>query len=318
MAISLIHDGDHGGDDFITTLIMLANPEIFDLKAITAVAGNVNPGQAAINALKAISLSGSKAQVPVYVGPYENFAGKIREGDDAFHSDGLGGVSVPETSLKEQSQDAIDYLAHTLASTDEPLTIMATGPLTNMAYLLSRHPDVKNKIKQIVVMGGGHKIGGNIQPYAEFNFYMDPQGADYVLKSGVPIILHTLDTTSEIVFTKARQEQIKALGKLADGTDFGEMLCKIMRITEHLEIATFGSEGAFMHDENTAVFLAKPELYELTPVRAHVNADPQGAEFGRFVIEEEDQNSTVQFVSALKDHEAAFGFILESLRKIVG
>ncbi len=312
MPIPVIHDGDHGGDDFITTLLFLANPDIYNLIGITTTVGNVGVLQATKNALKAIGLSGISHDIPVYTGSEKSYKGYTHPSDDAFHSDGLGGVVVPETNRVAETEDAVEWLAKTLLASQEKITICATGPLTNMARLIQKYPDVKTRIKEIIVMGGGDKIGGNVKPYAEFNFYMDPEAANFVLNSGVPVVLHTLDTTHQLIFTKDRQAQIAAI----QPADFAKIISGIMRITEDLEKKSFGVEGAFMHDENTALYLAMPELYETKAVNCRVIDDPDHEEYGRFQIIAENEDSTVLFVSNNTDIDRAFSFILESLSVI--
>ena len=310
MTINIIHDGDHGGDDFITTLLFLANPDLFKLRAITTNFGNVSLDVAAMNAQRALDIAG-QADLPVYKGADKPFRIPPKAGDDAFGENGIGDVALPPPSRAPQTQNAIDYMIETLEAADAPLTICPTGPLTNMALLLERAPHLKSKIKELVVMGGGGaRIAGNITPFAEFNFYMDPDAADFVLKSGVNIVLHGLSTTHQVIYAPDRHADILAIPQ------HGEKLSSIMRAAEHLDIKNFGETGAYMHDENVAVYLAHPECYETQRTQLSVNTDSASPEVGNLVIGEADESSSVKLVTHCKDPDAVFRFIATSLVRL--
>ena len=308
--IPVIHDGDHGGDDFITSLLFLSYAEKFKLLGITTVAGNTNSLQAGLNALKAISLA-NRQDVEVHQGSENPFRIKYRLSDDAFGSDGLGGVDFPTADRAILSKkDAVTWMAEQLGVAIIPVTICATGPLTNIAKLLTEFPELHNKIEQIVIMGGGTEPAGNIKPYAEFNFYMDPDAAHLVLNGPVPVVLHTLNTTQSAVYTSDRQSKLKAaLPELLAGK-----IDSVMRITEDLEKKTFGAEGSFFHDHQVCAFLNMPENYELKFFNARVLCDPE-TESGRLMLEPVDKGN-LRVVTRIKDIDAMFDFILEGLRRI--
>ncbi len=310
MKIRLIHDGDHGGDDFITTLMILNNPDRFELLGITTGFGNVSVRTAAENALRAVEMAGSP-DIPVFIGAAAPLLAAAREGDDAFGGDGLGGVNLPPPRGRPQDMPAIEWMIRQLEETATPITFCVTGPATNMALLL-RHIDgqarhLKEKIGAIVMMGGGLAIGGNIQPYAEFNFYMDPDAADYVLASGCDIVLHTLDTTHSIVFHPARQQDVAAL----PGT--GPLFRTMIRAVEHLDMEKFGAEGAYMNDEHTVCWLIDNGLYETKETVLRVNTDEKP---GNLFIA--DSGPAVRLVTRSKNPDAGFAMIFEALEKVAG
>lgn len=313
MPVKIIHDGDHGGDDFITTLLFLAYPEIFDLKAITTVTGNAGVTHTTRNALLALDMAG-RTDIPVYRGADKPLVIDYRLGDDAFGSDGLGNISLESQSpeLQEQGQDAIIWLHDYLQSSPDPITLCVTGPATNIALLLQKFPHIKTKIKQMVIMGGGVEIGGNIKPYAEFNFYMDPDAAHIVLNAGIPVVLHTLDTTQQAIYTKARQDVIRAMepSLLANKID------AIMRITEELEKKAFGAEGSFFHDHQVAAYLAMPDNYKTRKVHAEVLCEPASTEGGRLVVSD-DPDGHVELVTAMIDSDRFFAFVKDGLERIL-
>lgn len=309
MTISLIHDGDHGGDDFITTLLFMAYPALFDVRGITTVLGNTSTDQAARNARKALALS-HRMDVPVRTGAHAPILIPYQLGDDAFGSDGLGGVAFADAG-NALGDNGIGWLADTLRGAPARLTLCVTGPATNVALLLQQHPGIAAHIARIIMMGGGVQVGGNIKPYAEFNFYMDPDAADIVLQSGIPVVLHTLDTTQQTYYGPARQQQILALSP----APLAEKINAVLRITEHLEMKNFGVPGAFFHDSHVAAYMAMPDNYETKQVRARVLRAPH-AEAGRLLVEDDPQGP-VTLVTHLVDDERFFAFLCEGIKRIL-
>ncbi len=307
--MALIHDGDHGGDDFITTMLFAAYPSLFDLHGITTVLGNTHTTQAARNALKALALC-HRRDIPVRSGAEAPLVVPYRLGDNAFGSDGLGQIEMPDAGVAKDTH-AVAWIAEKLATAPEPMTLGVTGPATNIALLLKQYPECRAKIRQIVMMGGGVAIGGNITPYAEFNFYMDPDAAHAVLNAGVPVVLHTLDTTQQTHYGKERQQRVLALSP----APLAEKISAIMRIAEGLDIEKFGVEGAFFHDEHVCGYLAMPDNYETRRVTAQVLCDPS-PESGRLVVED-NEDGHVTLVTRLIDGDRFFEFMIEGLRRIL-
>lgn len=311
MAIDLIHDGDHGGDDFVTSMMFLAFPEHYNLLGITICAGNTDVIQGGRNALMAVDFAKGKT-VPVHTGAETPFRIPYLLKDDAFGNDGLGSLTPELTNKGPAPSGALAWLEKTLLAAREPLTLCVTGPMTNIALLLEKNPAVKDRIKQIVVMGGGTDPAGNIKPYAEFNFYIDPDAANFVLNAGINIILHTLNTTHHTVYTKARQALVRSLTP----APLALLIDRLMRITEDLEIKGFGSEGSFFHDHQVAAWLAMPENYETKPVKARVLCGPYTQEPGRLLIED-DPHSPVRIVTKIHDTDAFFDFLIEALKRVL-
>lgn len=322
--IPIIHDGDHGGDDFIATLLLLAYPELFNLLGIMTVSGNTNAKQAAYNAATAVALAKKYCRrhdigdVPIHSGALQSLEMGYRLSDDAFGQDGLGSVQfkgIDESSISslhstEEQQDALIWLCHTLKSAAEPVSICVTGPGTNIARLITDHSDLTHKIKQIIIMGGGINPSGNVRPYAEFNFYMDPHAADIIIQSGINTVLHSLDSTHQVVYTKARQ---KAFQKL--NIAHKQELNAILRLTEDLEKKSFDAEGAFPHDSQTVYYLANPENYELEAVQARVLKDRDEDEKGRLVLSP-SSDSSLKIVRHNKNPDMFFDFLFEGMHRL--
>ena len=302
----LIHDGDHGGDDVFATLLAAASPQI-TLLGVTTQAGNAHPKQAAVNARRTLNFAG-KQDVPVAIGADKPWQIPFRLGDGVFAADGIGGVTIPANDDGVVLDDAVAFMAQTLREASAPVTIAATGPLTNMALLLDGHPDVKPKIAQLQIMGGGTDPAGNIKPYAEFNFYMDPEAADFVLNAGVPTVLHTLNTTQQMIFGPER------IATLADELDarLSSWLLPLMRLLEDLEKQSFGVDGTFNHDIQTILAVLYPELYQTARVRARV--DVTEARGGELTLQESSA-SHLQVVTNMNS-DAAFMRVLGLLKQL--
>ncbi len=137
------------------------------------------------------------------------------------------------------------------------MTLATLGPLTNIAMAMIKQPAISGRIKEIVMMGGGYFEGGNMTPAAEFNIYVDPEAADVVLRSGVPIVMAPLDLTHMMLSTHDRLDRIRALGNKA-----GEAVYQMLSFSERFDVHKYGSQGAPLHDPCVIAYMLKPELFE--------------------------------------------------------
>ncbi len=201
-AIPIILDCDPGHDDAIAILLALASPEL-ELVAITTVSGNQTLDKTTANALKVLELAG-RADIPVYAGADRPF---VRARDVAAHvhgESGLDGPDLPAPSARAGDQHAVDFLAEELRRRDGKLTLVATGPLTNVGLLCSLHPDARPE--RLVLMGGA--IGeGNRTPAAEFNIWADPEAAQRVFVEELDTTMVGLDVTHRALITDAHTER---------------------------------------------------------------------------------------------------------------
>ncbi|NLL91944.1 MAG: nucleoside hydrolase [Ruminococcaceae bacterium] len=187
--VDIIFDCDPGHDDVVALLAAVAHPEVFNILGITTVAGNNTLDNVTNNILSVIDHL--EFDIPVYKG----YATPMRRDPSpaAGHGKtGLDGPVLKPPSSKPQDKHALDFLYETLISRDEPLTIVAIGPLTNIGVLLMTYPEVKEKIEKICIMGGGIYTG-NVTQKSEFNLWHDPEGAKIVFRSGVPIVMSGLE-----------------------------------------------------------------------------------------------------------------------------
>ncbi|MEG1690229.1 MAG: nucleoside hydrolase, partial [Hafnia sp.] len=185
MSLPIILDCDPGHDDAIALILALASPEL-ELKAVTTSAGNQTPDKTLRNALRILTLL-QRSDIPVAGGAVKPLMRELIIADNVHGESGLDGPDLPEPNFAPQTCNAVELIAQTLRASQQPVTVVATGPLTNIALLLTSHPELHAKISRIVIMGGAAMLG-NWTPAAEFNIYVDPEAAEIVFQSGLPIV----------------------------------------------------------------------------------------------------------------------------------
>ena len=175
MALPILLDCDPGHDDAIAIVLALASPEL-DVKAITSSAGNQTPEKTLRNVLRMLTLL-NRTDIPVAGGAVKPLMRELIIADNVHGESGLDGPALPEPAFAPQNCTAVELMAKTLRESAEPVTIVSTGPQTNVALLLNSHPELHSKIARIVIMGGAMGLG-NWTPAAEFNIYVDPESRD--------------------------------------------------------------------------------------------------------------------------------------------
>jgi purine nucleosidase/pyrimidine-specific ribonucleoside hydrolase len=205
----IILDCDPGHDDMVAILLAAADPAI-DLRAITTVAGNGSLDAVTRNALLTCTHAGIR-DVPVAAGCGGPLLGASRVADDVHGASAMDGAELGEPDVELDPRHAVDLMAAELAESDEPITLVPTGPLTNVALLLRRHPELLERIAAVVLMGGAVR-GGNREPLAEFNIWADPEAADIVFTSGLDVTMCPLDVTHQALATEDVLEQLRAIG----------------------------------------------------------------------------------------------------------
>lgn len=271
-------------------LLALASEEL-DLKAVTTVFGNVPLRQTTRNALSILELC-ELSDPPVVGagsgGPLRASALPPRGADIArfvHGGDGLGNANLPEPALKAATDDAIGLMVSKLVS-GEADTVIATGPLTNLARAISRDPGITKKIKDIYIMGGAVFVEGNVTPHAEFNFYSDPDAADYVLNSEIAITLISLDVTHKINVTDEHLEFFKRRK-----TRLAEFITGIIGYSIDFHRKFRGVAGAHLHDPLAVAIAAAPQLGQYERLSVSVN---RGGKPGMVKVKEGVKN--IRFV----------------------
>jgi purine nucleosidase/pyrimidine-specific ribonucleoside hydrolase len=208
MPTPILLDCDPGHDDAVAILLALGSPEI-ELLGITTTFGNCSVADATRNAQQVLELAG-RADVPVAVGAAGPSVGELALGNYVHGASGLDGPELPEPSFAVQAEDAVSFLARTLRAAPSPVTVVATGPIGNVARLLVEHPDVSDQVAEVIFMGGSTERG-NHTPTAEFNTFADPEALDVVLRSGLPVRMVGLNLTHQALATREVVERMQAL-----------------------------------------------------------------------------------------------------------
>jgi purine nucleosidase len=257
VARRIIIDCDPGQDDAVALLLAFASPDELDVLGITTVGGNVPLRLTHRNARMMCDLAGMQ-HVPVFAGCAEPLERPLQTAEAIHGSTGINGIDVfePETVLQEQ--DGVDFIVATLlAAEQDSVTLVPTGPLTNIASAIRRAPEILSRVERIVVMGGAMREGGNRTPSAEFNILVDPHAADIVFGCGRPITSMGLDVTHQVLSTRERVARIRALGNpVAVAT------ADMLGFFDRYDTAKYASAGAPLHDPCTIAWLLQPELFE--------------------------------------------------------
>lgn len=260
----IIIDTDPGQDDAVAILLALASPEELEVLGITAVAGNVPLPITQNNARIVCELAG-KPDVKVHAGCDRPLKRRLTTAEHVHGATGLNGPVLPDPVMPLQEAHAVDFIVDTLrGEAPGSVTLCPLGPLTNIATALQRAPDIAGRVHEIVLMGGAYFEVGNVTPAAEFNIYVDPEAAEIVFKSGVPITVMPLDVTHKALVTRPRNDAFRALpGRV------GPAVAEMTDFFERFDREKYGSEGAPLHDPCVTAYLLRPELFK----GRHINVE---------------------------------------------
>jgi len=256
----IILDCDPGLDDAIAILLAAYHPQI-DLLGITTVAGNVGVDKTTTNALKICEFAGIN-QVPVAQGADRPLIRKPVYAEYVHGESGIGGVNLPSPEKQVIDEHAVDFIIRTIMESDGDITLVPTGPLTNVALAIRKEPRIVDKIPEIVLMGGG--TFGNISPSAEFNFYADAEAAKIVFDSGARITMIGLDLTHQAIATEAVKERFASKNnKLSDFVS--ELLLYYEGNYKKLGLA-----GAAVHDPCCVAYCIDSSLFKTEQLRVDI------------------------------------------------
>jgi inosine-uridine nucleoside N-ribohydrolase len=258
----VILDVDPGHDDAVALMLACAHPDL-DLLAVTTVAGNVPIEKTTRNTLRVLSLVGC-TDVPVGVGASEPLERPLHTAEDIHGKSGLdGSEEIPETNFGPDKRRAVALIADTLRASPEPVTLVPVGPLTNIATFLREHPDLKDRIARISLMGGsmGH---GNTTPAAEFNIYVDPEAAHEVFESGLPITMLGLDVTHQAAAGPDERERLRATGRV------GGVVAGFLDYFATTYESVFGFDAPPLHDPVAVAAVLEPGLLKTRLMRVDV------------------------------------------------
>lgn len=258
----VILDCDPGHDDAVA-IMLAAKHEKIDLLGITVVAGNQTLEKTAVNALnvcQALDLD-----VPVYAGCGQPMIREKMVAADIHGETGLDGPVFAPLTKELQPQHAVLYLIDTLLQSDGDITVVTTGPMTNLGMAMRLAPEIVPKIKQIVLMGGAY-TNGNVTPAAEFNIIADADAAYVAFTSGRPITMVGLDVTRKALCYPAIVERMDKIGNKASRlfVDLMGHFCKSQK-------EVFGWEGGPLHDPITIAYLIDPSILTVKPMNAQID-----------------------------------------------
>jgi len=270
MTRKLIIDCDPGQDDAINLFLALPPSDDYDILGITIVAGNVTLDKTERNTRLLCELAG-RTDIPVYAGCDAPLEFPLATAEEVHGREGLEGIDIIVPKMQLQEQHAVDFIVETLLEADDAsITLVPTGPLTNIAAAMQKDPTIISKIKEIVLMGGALSEGGNITPSAEFNIYVDPHAAQIVFDSGCRTIVFGLDVTHKVLSSDAVLKRIKNVGNPVAMAAYN-LLTHYGRFDED----KYGTNGAPLHDPCTMAYILKPELFTLKPCNIRVEADSE-------------------------------------------
>jgi inosine-uridine nucleoside N-ribohydrolase len=269
MTTSIVIDCDPGHDDAIAILLALASPEL-ELRGVTTVSGNQTLEKTTANALRVLEFAG-RGDVPVAAGAdrplvREQFVAAYVHGES-----GLDGPDLPPQQGSTVAQHAVEFLAEHAAGA----TLVAVGPLTNVALLLALHP--RARPERIVIMGGAI-AEGNVTPAAEFNIWADPEAARRVFESGIELTMIGLDVTHKALMTRAHAERLRASGRV------GTMVAELFDFFAQFHLRQYGTEDSPIHDAVAVAHVLDPTLVETKHRHAAVETESELCR-GRTVVD---------------------------------
>ena len=275
MAQKIIIDNDPGHDDAINLLLALASDEL-EILGITCVHGNVGLDRTTVNALKMLELAGKT--VPVYAGADRPLLRDPIHAESVHGKSGLEGPVLPDPTLALETERAAEFIVRSVLEHPGEVTLVPTGPLTNIALALRLEPKIAALIPHIVLMGGSTDFG-NFTPAAEFNILADPHAASIVFSSGVPITMFGLNVTHQVLATPERVEKFRRLE-----SPVGDVVVSLLEFFKLSYERRYDFAGPALHDPCTVAYLLRPELFTLREMNVEIELGA-GPSYGRTVCD---------------------------------
>ncbi|MGW0748436.1 nucleoside hydrolase [Streptomyces sp. NPDC002587] len=257
MPVPIIIDCDPGHDDALAIMLAAGDPAV-DLLAITTVAGNQTLAKTTLNARRVCTVAGITG-VPIASGCDRPLLQPLVVADDVHGESGLDGPQFPEPTVDAVPEHAVELIHRILTTHPEPVTLVPTAPLTNIALLLTRYPEVAPRIREIVLMGGSTERG-NRTPAAEFNIQTDPEAADIVFRSGVPITMCGLNATHQALATPEVLARFEGLG-----TELGRVCAELMTFFGSTYRRLWGFASPPLHDPVAVARVIDPAIVGCVP-----------------------------------------------------
>ena len=258
----IILDCDPGHDDAVA-ITLAANSDKIDLLGITVVAGNQTLEKTQVNARNVCQWLG--VDVPVYAGCGQPMVREKMIAGDIHGETGLDGPAFPPLTKPLEKEHAVNFIIRTLMESDGDITMVTTGPMTNLAMAMRMEPAIIPKIKQIVLMGGAY-TNGNVTPAAEFNIIADADAAYVCFTNGRPITMMGLDVTRKVLCYPEIVDRMEKIGNKAS-----QLFADLMRFFCKTQKEVFGWEGGPLHDPVTIAWLIDPSVVTLKPMHAEID-----------------------------------------------
>lgn len=255
----LVIDTDPGIDDAMAIFLALQSPEV-EVIGLTTIFGNVYTTLATRNALHLLEIAG-RSDIPVAEGSHTTLmkVTKLRIADFVHGTDGLGNQNFPPPNGKAIEQSAAAFLAEQARLYPGKITVVALGPLTNIALAMQLDPEFPKLVGQIVILGGAFSVNGNVNPASEANIFGDPDAADMVFTSGADILAVGINVTHQVVLTDAHRNQLaECEGK------FAKYLCKILGIYFSYHLDAYDTTSVYLHDPTAMLAAINPSLLTYT------------------------------------------------------
>ncbi|KAG6668868.1 probable uridine nucleosidase 2 isoform X1 [Carya illinoinensis] len=273
----IIIDTDPGIDDAMAIFLALQSPEV-EVIGLTTIYGNVYTTLATRNALHLLEIAG-RTDIPVAEGSHVTITNgtKLRIADFVHGTDGLGNQNFPPPKGKPTEQSAASFLIDQANLYPGKVTVVALGPLTNVALAIQQDPAFSKNIGQIVILGGAFAVNGNVNPAAEANIYGDPDAADIVFTSGADVLAVGINVTHQVVLTDADREKLaKSEGK------FAQYLCKILDVYFSYHYDAYNTNGVYLHDPTALLAAVDPSL--ITYIEGVVRVQTRGITRGLTIL----------------------------------
>ncbi|MGH3134551.1 MAG: nucleoside hydrolase [Gaiellaceae bacterium] len=305
-ATPIILDCDPGHDDAIALLLALASPEV-ELLAVTTTYGNQTLEKTTANALRVLELA-RRTDVPVAVGAERPLARDLVVAAHVHGESGLDGPVLPAHETAPASEDAVDFVAELVRAAGRSVTLVPTGPLTNVARYVDAHGTAG--IARVVLMGGSI-AEGNFTPAAEFNIWCDPEAAHVVFSSGLNVTMAGLDVTHKAILGPAVEEQLRAAGRV------GRFVAELNAFFSRYHRETYGWDGAPIHDAVAVAHVVRPGLLETRHRNVEIELESELCR-GRTVVDlwRRTDRAPNAHVGVDLDTEAFFDLLVERIARL--
>ena len=246
-------DTDTGVDDAVALLCALKLDKLA-IRGISAVAGNVEHAKTFKNCRNVLAYAG-REDIKVYPGAIKPMCVELDDASEVHGKDGLGGVVIPESPAEKETMHAWDAIYEAAKKEGGKLQIVAVGPLTNIANAIISHPDLKDLVERILIMGGA-AVGGNATMAAEFNIYADPHSAETVMQSGIPVVMFGLDVTVDAYLDSKDIQDIRNFN-----TKISQFFVDVVQSNLNFYIKNYKREILCIHDACPLIYLQYPEIF---------------------------------------------------------